>query len=399
MFSLKKKLDNNLRLAIKNDRLKIYRVIIHCSALLNKLEHKIKSFKGELVCVIPSINCICANISANAINRLIEYPEIDFITLDNFAYLCANSVPISNKVTFTQNLKLTGKNVCIALIDSGVYPHPDLVSPSRKIKNFIDIVSGLHYPYDDNGHGTFISGLISSSGINSNGVYRGIAPGSSIYCIKAFNALGKAHISNILFSIDKIINDCKEFNIRIMCLPFEINVEDNFILSLFYKCFEKAIENNIVVIVPSGNNENIKSSIRGIAGLSNCLTIGGIDTTSNSKPYIFSASGPCGKLMKPDLSAACVNLSSLKADKNYISERNGVKLYPHKMNEYYTSYTGTSCAAAYVSGICALLIENNEALNCRDIISLIKSSCELLNFPKWQQGEGIINLNNLLENE
>lgn len=399
MFSIKKKLDNNLRLAIKNDRLKIYRVIIHCNALLDRFQSKIKSFKGELVCIIPSVNCVCANISSRAINRLIEYPEVDFITFDDFAYLCANSVSASNKINLTKNLKLTGKNTCIALIDSGVYPHPDLLSPFKKIKNFTDIINGLNYPYDDNGHGTFISGLISSSGINSKGIYRGIAPNSSIYCVKAFNALGKAYISNILLAIDKVITDCKEFNIRIICLPFEIPTEDNFILSLFYRAFEKAKENNIVVIVPSGNNENIKSSIRGIAGLDNCLTVGGLDTTSTIKPYNYSASGPCGKLMKPDLSAACVDICSLKSDKNFISERNGIKLYPHKMKEYYTSLTGTSCAAAYVSGICALLLEDNKDLNYNDIISLLKASCDLLNFPKWQQGEGMINLNNLFSTE
>lgn len=399
MFSMKKKLDNNLRFAIKNDRFKNYRVIIHCSALIDRFQSKIKSFRGDLICVIPSINCVCANISANAINRLIEYPEVDFITFDDFAYLCANSVSSSNKVNLSKNLKFTGRNVCIGLIDSGVYPHPDLLSPFKKIKNFIDLINGFNYPYDDNGHGTFISGLISGGGINSKGMYKGIAPNSSIYCIKAFNALGKGYISNILLAIDKLLCDCKEFNIRILCLPFEICTEDNFILSLFHKVFEKARENNIIVIVPSGNNENTKSSMRGIAGLNNCLTIGGLDTNSIIKSYYYSASGPCGKLMKPDLSAACVDIYSLKSDINYISERDGVKLYPHKMKQYYTSFTGTSCSAAYISGICALLLESNKDLNCNDIISLIKASCKLLNFPKWQQGEGMLDLNNLFNNE
>lgn len=399
MFSIRKKLDNNLRLAIEKDRLKNYRVIIHCTALLDRFQSKIKSSRGELICMIPSVNCVCANISANAIKRLIEYPEVNFITLDNFAYLCGNSVSASNKINLSKNLKFTGRNVCIALVDSGIYPHPDLLSPFKKIKNFIDIINGLNYPYDDNGHGTFISGIISGSGINSKGMYKGIAPNSSIYCIKAFNALGKAYISNILLAIDKILCDCKEFNIRILCLPFEINTEEDFILSLFHKIFEKAKENNIVVVVPSGNNENIKSSIRGIAGLDNCLTVGGLDTASTTKSYNYSASGPCGKLMKPDLSAACVDIYSLKSDTGYISERNGVKLYPHKMEKYYTGFTGTSCAAAYVSGICALLLESNKNLNYNDIISLIKASCKLLNFPKWQQGEGVIEINKLFSNE
>ncbi|WP_010232915.1 S8 family serine peptidase [Clostridium arbusti] len=399
MFSIKKKLDNNLRIAIEKDRFKNYRIIIHCTALLDKFQSKIKSFRGELICIIPSINCVCANMSALSIHRLIEYPEVNFITLDDFAYLCANSVSAANSVNLGKSLKFTGKDVCIGLIDSGVYPHPDLLSPFKKIKKFTDLINGLNYPYDDNGHGTFISGILSGSGINSKGMYKGIAPNSSIYCIKAFNALGKGYISNILLAIDKFLLDCKKFNIRILCLPFEISTEDDFILSLFYKIFEKAKENDIVVIIPSGNNENIKSSIRGIAALSNCLTIGGVDTTSITKPYFYSASGPCGKLMKPDLSAACVDIYSLRSDINYVSERDGVKLYPHKMKQYYTTFTGTSCAAAYISGICALLLESNSTLNYKDVISLIKASCNLLNFPKWQQGEGLIDIKKLFNNE
>ncbi|MCJ7688263.1 MAG: S8 family serine peptidase, partial [Clostridiaceae bacterium] len=62
----------------------------------------------------------------------------------------------------------------------------------------------------------------------------------------------------------------------------------------------------------------------------------------------------------------------------------------------YTTYTGTSCSAAFVSGICALLYENNSSLCFKDTLALLNISSSLINSPKYMQGAGIINLEKLL---
>lgn len=397
MFRIKQKLDKNLNISINNNRFKNYRVIIHCSNFLDKLQTRINAFNGEIIGAVPSINCVFAIVSERCIERLLEYPEVKYITFDDFGYLCGEKTSNIQGVNLSHKLKFTGKGVCIGLVDSGVYPHTELMVPTKKIIKFLDMVNGHSYPYDDNGHGTFMSGIICSNGNNSNVKCLGIAPNSTIYNIKAFNALGKAYISNILLAINILICESKELGLKVICLPFETNTHDDFILSLFYKIFNIAIENNITIVVPSGSNENIKSSISGIATLSNCITVGGIDTSSETFAYKYSSCGPCGKLMKPDLSYPCVNIHSLNSDKQYVSERNGVKLYPRKFDELYTVFSGTSCAAAYISGICALLFESNCNLRYKDIVSLIKASCKLLKYPKWQQGEGILDLDFLFK--
>jgi serine protease AprX len=399
MFSIKRKLDKALKCAIDNDRFKSYRVIIHCNSLLDSVEHKIKTTKGAFICKIEDLKCICAIISSRQILKLIETPEINFITFDDFAHLCSNSSivhPSKTNPNFINTSTYTGNGIGIGIIDSGVYPHPDLLSPSKRIVKFVDIVNNLTYPYDDNGHGTFMSGLITGNGNSSKGLYKGIAPKATLYSIKSFNAIGKAYISHIFYALSSLICESNEFNIKVICLPFEIYTEDDFIISMFKKLFDKAIAENIVVIVPSGSNGSTKSSIRGFASLDSCITVGGLDTTNGIKHYAFSSSGPCGKLTKPDLSAACVNICSLNSDINYISERNGLKLYPTKLSNYYTTCTGTSCSAAYISGVCALLFEKDPTLNFKDVLSLLSASCTLLSFPKWQQGEGLLDLNKLL---
>jgi subtilisin family serine protease len=158
----------------------------------------------------------------------------------------------------------------------------------------------------------------------------------------------------------------------------------------------KSCENRIVVVVPSGNGGNKEGSIKGIATLPNCITVAGLDTRGTTKPYIHSSTGPFGKLEKPDLAAACVDICSLNCNKDYVSERSGSKVYAYPLDHPYTTYSGTSCAAAFISGVCSLLFENSPDLPFKDVLSLLKVSCKLLDMFKWSQGAGMIEINKLL---
>lgn len=399
MFSFKSKLDLNLKHALDTKYFKNYRVIIYCKSLQDKIEKKIKSYKCHVIRSIPSIGCISASLSSNVIERIIEYPQVKYITFDTHAFLCGNSVLASNGIHFDISSKLCGKNICIGIVDSGVFPHADLKKPLDKIVQFQDLINNFDYPYDDNGHGTFISGVISGNGYSSEGTYKGIASGSKIYMIKSFDSVGRGFISDILFSINTLICEKDTYNLKIICLPFEIVEYNKFILSLFDKLFTIASENNISVIVPSGHMGNTDDSLTGIALLPNCITVSGIDTTKNKKPYLMSSASGNNNSKKPDLCAACVDICSLNSDVTYISQRNGHKLYPKPLKSPYTLYTGTSCSCGYISGLCALLYEKNPNLTPKDIVSLIKLSCNLLNMPKNIQGCGTVNLHKLFPNK
>ncbi len=77
----------------------------------------------------------------------------------------------------------TGKGVYAAVLDSGVAAHPDL---RGRIAVFKDFVSNKSTAYDDNGHGTHVSGILAGNGAVSKGKYRGIAP----ECMQ----IGRAHV-------------------------------------------------------------------------------------------------------------------------------------------------------------------------------------------------------------
>ena len=74
-----------------------------------------------------------------------------------------------------RSLKLTGKGVGIAVFDTGIGRHPDLTMPGTRLQAFVDIVNHRKDYYDDNGHGTHITGIIAGSGQASQRKYEGIA--------------------------------------------------------------------------------------------------------------------------------------------------------------------------------------------------------------------------------
>lgn len=85
-------------------------------------------------------------------------------------------------------LGINGSGVKVAVIDTGVALHPDL---KGKIVAWKDFVNGRGTPYDDNGHGTHVAGIIA-------GKKTGVAPGSQLLVAKVFDTSGTAPLSRIL---------------------------------------------------------------------------------------------------------------------------------------------------------------------------------------------------------
>ena len=54
----------------------------------------------------------------------------------------------------------TGEGIGIAILDTGISPVSDFVSPKNRIVAFKDFVNGQKQPYDDNGHGTHVRSTV-----------------------------------------------------------------------------------------------------------------------------------------------------------------------------------------------------------------------------------------------
>lgn len=86
---------------------------------------------------------------------------------------------------------LTGRGVTLCVLDTGVSPHSDISIPRDRVKEFRDFVGGKEFPYDDNGHGTFVTGVAAGNGILSAGEVHGVAPQADVVSVKVISASGE----------------------------------------------------------------------------------------------------------------------------------------------------------------------------------------------------------------
>ena len=60
------------------------------------------------------------------------------------------------KASYAHGAHIYGAGSCIAILDSGISPHPDF---SGRIVGWHDVLSSTRQPYDDYGHGTHVAGI------------------------------------------------------------------------------------------------------------------------------------------------------------------------------------------------------------------------------------------------
>lgn len=145
---------------------------------------------------------------------------------------------------FFSKYKNGGKNVKIAILDSGVNRnHQDF---SDNIKEGYDFITGGKYIDDTFGHGTWVTGLIAAD--NNNIGICGIAPRAEIYPLVVLDKDGKGKIDNVV----NAIYWCIDNKMDIINISFATQ-KNNDNLS---KAIDKAIQKGIIIVASYNNNEN-----------------------------------------------------------------------------------------------------------------------------------------------
>lgn len=103
--------------------------------------------------------------------------------------------------------RYAGRGVCIGFVDSGFYPHPDLMRPRRRVRVYADaardvpVGSDFFTPQPFSWHGTMTACCAAGNGYVSGGRYRGLASEADVVLIKAGIDDGRIHGKNVANAI------------------------------------------------------------------------------------------------------------------------------------------------------------------------------------------------------
>ncbi|PKM52344.1 MAG: peptidase S8 [Firmicutes bacterium HGW-Firmicutes-7] len=291
-----------------------------------------------------------------------------------------------------------GKGVTVAILDTGLYPHNDLVKKNDRILAFKDFVNNQQYTYDDNGHGTHVAGIIAGDGFESEGKYEGIAPLCNVVAVKVLGKDGAGNISDVLAGIQWVLDNQEKYNIQVMNLS--VGMEDlEGETSALVRGVNVAWDRDIVVLCAAGNNGPSNSTITTPGISRKVITVGSSDDAQEVRILgdmisNYSSRGPTKSCVKkPDVVAPGSNIFSCHCNPTYLF--NGFQ-YP-KENIGYIKKSGTSMATPVVTGIIARLLSDYPNLTNKDIKLSLKYSTNDLGFGQEQQGWGLIDIKSLYE--
>ena len=160
---------------------------------------------------------------------------------------------------------LTGAGVGVAVIDSGISTfHDDLtvVSSStlypygnQRVAKFVDFVNGRTLPYDDNGHGSHVAGIVGGNGKDSAGAASkaGMAPKASIIALKVLDDDGAGTIADIIEALNWVCVNRAAYNIRVVNLSVGAPVRESYWTDPLTLATKKLTDQGIVVVVAAGN--------------------------------------------------------------------------------------------------------------------------------------------------
>ncbi|HID26161.1 MAG TPA: hypothetical protein EYP23_06870 [Thermoplasmata archaeon] len=375
------------------------------------LKQRIMQYKQNLIKLHQKIKNIVSDYIGN--NKL--YQTRDFFTLINglAVQIPGSLIPTLNKLSFVKKIHpnsrvhtllnvsvtlinvdkvwsltddigqpLTGRNVTVAIVDTGVdYTHPDIRSSYSGGYDFVNTVdinndgdlndrynldpNGLYHewdfkvdknrdgylddkyslaangtyfeedldPMDDNGHGTHCAGILVGDGTASGYKYRGVAPDAKLYVYKALDSNGEGYISNIIAAIEKAVDPngdgdtSDHWDIISLSVGVAGNEGDpNDILS---QTVDNAVDVGAVVVVAAGNNGPMHHTVVSPACARKVITVGASTHLPDSQPSggpdhvtVYSARGP-SKIysIKPDVVApgGDVNKNFFDPNKRYES--------------------------------------------------------------------------------
>ncbi len=278
---------------------------------------------------------------------------------------------IGSKAVHDAGIK--GNGVKVAIIDTGLdYIHDDpddspyVVDPEFQLgDNYaggFDFFNNDTDPYDDNGHGTHVAGIL---GAQKNGyLVAGVAPQAEIYALKVLDATGNGDYSGLIAALEwSVANGIDVVN---------MSLGGHEVSAALQSAVEYAADNGIVLVAASGNVVTIQELFAGCpvaypAAYPDVLST--TFTNPNDALTGFSCTGPQVDFASP-------------GDNVISTVPTGACMFCTPQG--YSAQSGTSMASPHLAGTAALLIDAGLAdTNAPGLIDDIKATLCATTNPGW----------------
>jgi serine protease AprX len=257
----------------------------------------------------------------------------------------------------------TGGGIDVALIDSGVTRVRGL-DQAGKVLYGPDLsneggTAGL-VNVDTYGHGTHLAGIIAG---DDGDQVLGIAPDSRIVSVKVAGASGATDMAQVIAAIDWVVQHRTDngMNIRVLNLSLGMPGVTTNVGDPLSAAVERAWHAGIVVVAAAGNRGNAAGGIDSPAVDPYVLAVGAIEQYDSwgSMDSIPAWTSGGNSFRQADVLAAGKSIMSLRAPGSTLDTT-----YPSAVvGERYFLGSGTSQAAAVVSGYAANLLSLNPRLS------------------------------------
>lgn len=382
-------------------------------------ERAVEREGGVTIRRIGIIGGLVAEVPRASLDRLGAEPGILAITRNGRVQLAAASggynagtdpyslYTIAQKVTGASSFwakGFTGKGVDVALIDSGVANVQGL-NGAGKIVYGPDFSVESQAPNlrntDAFGHGTHMAGIIagrdSATAVKAGDTSRflGIAPDARVVSVKVADAEGWTDVSQVIAGIDWVVNHraSNGLNIRVLNLSFGTYGLQSYLLDPLSYAAEVAWRKGLVVVVSAGNRGGESIGMTNPAIDPYVIAVGayadpgGQYGTSDATLPSWASRGD--GVRNPDLVAPGTSVASLR-----VPESNIDQLFPSaRVGGRFFRGSGTSQAAAVVSGAAALILQQRPTISPDQIKALFtQSAAKIPSATTTSQGAGALDL-------
>ncbi len=289
---------------------------------------------------------------------------------------------------------LTGRGVTIAVLDTGLWESRETWEDARgrkRVRATFDATQPFWRMFDNdddcddddeddcrrhtvddwNGHGTHVTSIMAGSGKLDSGAYNGIAPNAKIVAVKAFEADGTGTYFDVIRAIDWIVRNRRRHDIDILNLSFGAPAASHYWDDPVNLAVMAAWQRGITVVTAAGNGGPGPMTVGVPGNVPYVITVGAYtdnftpDDPSDDRLARFSAAGPTIEgFVKPDVVAPGGHMLGAMPPDAWLPTS-----YPDYVRPVGDGFamSGTSQAAAVVSGVVALMLEAEPSLSPDDV--------------------------------